>query len=95
MDGQALVVVVASLLTIGAATWLLAPIARGMGERLRGGRAGDAELAALRAEVQALRDDLLDEQQRTRTEMGELVERLEFAERLLAQQRDPSRLPGR
>jgi hypothetical protein len=95
MDEQMIVVVVASLLTIGAATWLLAPIARGMGERLRGGRAGEAELDALRAEVQALRDDLLDEQQRSRAEIGELIERLEFAERLLAQQRDAPRLPGR
>lgn len=95
MDGRMLVIVIASLLTIGAATWLLAPIARGLGERLRGSRASETELEALRAEVQALRDDLLEEQQRSRAEIGELIERLEFAERLLAQQRDAPRLPGR
>jgi hypothetical protein len=86
-------IMAASLFTIGAVTWLLTPIVRGLGERLKAGRAGDAQLNALRAEVQALRDDLLDEQQRLRTELSELTERLDFTERLLAQQRHAAGLP--
>ncbi len=88
-------VMAGSLFAIGAATWLLTPIVRGLGERLKSGRAGDAQLTALRADVQALRDDLHDEQQRLRAEIGELTERLDFTERLLAQQREAGRLgPG-
>ena len=82
------------LLTIAAATWLLTPIVRGLGHRLQGGRAGDAELRALRAELEALREELLDDQQRVRADLGELTERMDFAERLLAQQRETPRLPG-
>lgn len=88
-------IMAASLFTIGAVTWLLTPIVRGLGERLKSGRAGDAQLTALRTDVQALREDLLDEQQRLRGEMGELTERLDFTERRLAQQREAGRLgPG-
>jgi hypothetical protein len=79
-----------SLFTIVAATWLLTPIVRALGDRLRGG-GGAAELKALRAEVQALRDELLDEQQRVRADVGELIERVDFTERMLAK-RDAPRL---
>jgi len=72
----------ASLLTIGAATWLLTPIVRGLGERLRGGRGG-ADLEALRQEMDALRDIL----QHTRGDVADLQERVDFTERLLAQAR--------
>ena len=80
----------ASLLTIGAATWLLTPIVRGLGERLRGGP-GAAELDALRLEMDALRDTL----QQARGDVADLQERVDFAERLLAQQREGARLPGK
>jgi hypothetical protein len=95
MNPEVPLVILASVLTVFAATWLLTPIVRGLGDRLRGGRAGDAEVQALRAEVQALRDDVLDEQHRVRAEMADLTERLDFAERLLSQQRDAGRLPGK
>lgn len=55
--------------------------------RLRaGGMDGEtgAEIEALRQEVGELRRDL-----------GDMQERLDFAERLLSQTRDPERLPGR
>jgi hypothetical protein len=55
--------------------------------RLRaGGMDGEtgAEIEALRQEVGELRRDL-----------GDVQERLDFAERLLSQTRDPERLPGR
>jgi hypothetical protein len=94
MNPEVPLIMLASLLTIGAATWLLTPIVRGLGERLRGGRAGDTELQALRGEIAALREELLEEQHRAHAEMADLSERLDFAERLLAQQRETPRLPG-
>lgn len=81
------------LLTIFAAgTWLLRPVVLAIAERLRGGRVaeGDAQ-----RHVEALRDELLAELQQTRREMAELGERVDFAERLLAQQREAARLPGK
>ena len=83
-------IIVASLLTIGAATWLLTPIVRGLGERLRGGP-GAADLDALRLEMETLRDTL----QQARGDVADLQERVDFAERLLAQQREAARLPGK
>ena len=71
---------------IGASTWLLTPIARALAERLRGGRATNAEL-------QSLRDEVMQEQRALRHDLGELGERLDFTERLLAKQRDAERLP--
>jgi hypothetical protein len=55
--------------------------------RLRAGvldKGSEAEIAALRDEVGDLRRELSDVQ-----------ERMDFAERLLSQARDPERLPGR
>jgi hypothetical protein len=83
-------IIVGSLLTIGAATWLLTPIVRGLGERLRGGP-GTADLDALRLELDALRDTL----HQARGDVADLQERVDFAERLLAQQREAARLPGK
>ena len=83
------VILIGVLSLAGLATWLLTPIVRGLGERLRGGTAGAGELKALRDELQAMRDQLLDEQQRTRAEVGELNERVDFAERLLARRDAP------
>ena len=83
----------AGVITVAAATWLLTPIVRGLGERLRGGAPGAAELQKLRDDIQGLRDDLLAEQQQQRHELTDVVERLDFAERLLAKQRDAARIP--
>jgi hypothetical protein len=43
------------------------------------------------ADIEALRQDVGE----LRREFGEMQERLDFAERLLSQARDPERLPGR
>lgn len=83
----------AGVLTLAAVTWLLTPIVRGLGERLRGGAQSAPELQKLRDDIRGLRDDLLAEQQQQRHELNDLVERLDFAERLLAKQRDAARLP--
>ena len=63
---------------------------RGLGERLRGGP-GSADLAALRQEVEVLREALQD----SRGDVTALEERIDFAERLLAQHREAGRLPGK
>jgi hypothetical protein len=82
----ALMVVVAGIVII------CFPFVRALAERIRP-RALDSNV---RDELQALRDDLLAEVQQTRQEISDLSERVDFAERLLAKQRDADRLapPG-
>ncbi len=88
MRGEELIALVATLM---AGTWLLRPVMHAFADRLRGGRTPDA----LRSEVQALREDLIAELTEVRRDVGELAERVDFAERLLAKQRDAERLsPG-
>jgi hypothetical protein len=69
------------------------PFVRALAERIRPRAALDS---TVREELQALRDDLLAEVQQTRQEISDLSERVDFAERLLAKQRDADRLapPG-
>jgi len=71
-------------LTLGATFILRGPLGKALADRLahRASR-DDGEVERLRADV----DDL-------RGLVGELQERLEFAERLLLQQREAGRLPG-
>jgi len=81
----------------GGSLFLLAlsPVGKAFAERIR--RQGGAALPEdVRAELDALRSDLSSEVQQLRTEVGELSERMDFAERLLAKQRDADRLapPG-
>ena len=75
--------------TFAAGTWLLRPVMLALAERLRGSRLADGGAAH---QVEALREELLGELQQTRREVAELGERLDFAERLLAQQKAPERL---
>jgi hypothetical protein len=86
-------IVSVTLLFGGGTLFLLAvsPIgkalaARILGRRTLGPEGGDMkeELGQLRAELEELRE--------VRTEISELAERLDFAERLLAQQREPNRI---
>jgi len=66
------------------------PIGRAIAERIRGKSAGSDEM---QADLQAHRDDVQAELEAVRGQVGELAERLVFAERLLAQQREGQRLP--
>ena len=68
-------------LTIVGATVLLFPLVRALSERIRGGKNIDA---GVREELQVLREDLLAELQQARREIGDLGERVDFTERLLA-----------
>ena len=66
-------------ITIVGAVVLLLPVVRALAERIRG-RAD----AGMREEIQMMREDLLAEIQQARREIGDLGERIEFTERLLA-----------
>jgi len=67
-------------LTIIGSTVLLFPLVRALAERIRSKNVD----AGVREELQVLREDLLAEIQQARHEIGDLGERVDFAERLLA-----------
>ena len=77
----------------GGTLFLLAisPVGKAVADRIR--RQGGAALSEdVRGELDAVRSDVLGELQQLRTEVSELSERMDFAERLLAKQRDGERL---
>jgi hypothetical protein len=80
----------------GGTLFLLAisPVGRAVAERIR--RQGGAALPEdVRTELEGFRSELVGEVQQLRTELSELSERMDFAERLLAKQRDGQRIgPG-
>ena len=67
-------------MTIIGSTVLLFPLVRALAERIRSKNVD----AGVREELQVLREDLLAEIQQARREIGELGERVDFTERLLA-----------
>jgi hypothetical protein len=83
-DAAAVIIVLAVL---GTALMMLWPLIRAFGRRLEG--AGAA--AELQGEVEALRSRL-EQLEQGQARVGELEERLDFAERMLAQTREPDRL---
>jgi hypothetical protein len=70
---------VLGIFVFGGSFWVLRPLVGALAKRLSGetGRASADQLATLR-------EQLLEEMQRVRQEVGELAERVDFAERLLA-----------
>ncbi len=68
------------VLSIIGSTILLFPLVRALAERIR----TKSMDAGVKEELQMLREDLLAELQQTRREIGDLGERVDFAERLLA-----------
>jgi len=72
----------------GGGFWVLRPLAYALAKRIGGEGAARTDARGL-AE---LREELLGELQQVRREVGELAERVDFTERLLAQQRDGERL---
>jgi hypothetical protein len=75
------------LLTVGTFVMLMIPVAlRNFRKANMVGRETSGELEGLRSEI----DELRNLPQR----MAELEERLDFAERMLTQQREGARLPG-
>lgn len=89
--------ILAILLIFGGGTAValgFSPVGRAVADRIRGKHASpDAE--ELRAEFAEHREVHAEELQRVQQEVAELAERLDFAERLLAQKRDAQRIaPG-
>ena len=77
---EEVVVLFLSVFAMAGATVLLFPVMRALAERIRP-RLTDA---GGKEELQLLREDLLNEIQQTRREIGDLGERVDFTERLLA-----------
>lgn len=68
-------------------TWLLTPLVRALAERIR-----PRPQVLSDPGVDVVRDELLMELNNVRREVAELGDRLDFAERLLAKQREGDRL---
>lgn len=78
---------VVAFVFFGGSFWVLRPVASALARRIAGEvprRSDPAADEAVLAELQGLRQDV-----------DQLAERLDFAERLLAQQRDPQRIAPR
>jgi len=73
----------------GGGTFLLITIRMFLNYRIRRLGGGGEQVAQLTEAVDDLRRDLAD----TRAELADVHERMDFAERLLAQARDEGRLP--
>jgi len=73
-------VVFLSVLAIVGSTLLLFPLVRAFADRIR----NKSIDAGVKEEIQMLREDLLNEMQQARREIGDLGERIDFTERLLA-----------
>ena len=83
-DPAAVAIVVAILFAVVLITW---PLIRALARRLEGGTSKEllVEVDALRARVQQLEEG--------QARLTDLEERLDFAERMLAQSREQDRLP--
>jgi len=71
------------------AAMAFSPIGRAIADRIRGKGGG---LDALSAEVSVHREETTAEFQVLREQVGELAERLDFAERMLSKQKEAERL---
>ncbi len=88
--------VLAILLIFGGATAIglaMSPIGRAIAARIQGGGAGAPPPDDLRRALEA-GQAALEEVEVLRRDLAELHERVDFAERLLARQREEPRLPG-
>jgi hypothetical protein len=72
---------VAAFMFFGGTFWVLRPVAAAIAKRIAGEHRRPAPDPG---EIEDLRADL----EQVRQELGEMAERVDFAERLLAQQRD-------
>lgn len=95
MDSNTYVIALLSvtLLFGGGTLFLLAisPIGKALAARILGRRTLGPEGTDVKEELAQLRVEI-EELRGVRTEIAELAERLDFAERLLAQQREPNRI---
>ena len=81
-------VAIMGILASGVVLAFLAfPVGRALADRMRGGPRG-----ATGQEIKNLKEEIRAEVDGLRHDLGELAERLDFAERLLAKQRESARL---
>jgi len=86
--------ILAIVLIFGGGTLFLlaiSPIGKAIAERIRGG--APHAPGAVHEALEGLREEMLTEPQQIRHEVSELGERMDFAERMLAQHREAERLP--
>jgi hypothetical protein len=88
MDAKDLLITVFGLCVLWGAYGVLRPLVGALAKRIADGpkREGSGDQLPL------LRAELLDELQQVRQQVGDLADRLDFAERLLAQKREAERL---
>ena len=88
MDGKDLLITVFGLCVLCAAYGVLRPLVGALAKRIAEGpkRGVSADQLPL------LRAELLDEVEQVRQQVGDIAERLDFAERLLAKHRESERL---
>lgn len=95
MDSNTYVIAIVSvsLLFGGGTLFLLAisPIGKALAARILGRRSLGPEGSDVKEEVGHLRAEI-EELRGVQTQISDLAERLDFAERLLAQQREPNRV---
>ncbi|MGH7676029.1 MAG: hypothetical protein ACREMV_12225 [Gemmatimonadales bacterium] len=102
MNGDLVGLVAAVLLFGGGTLFLLSisPIGKAIAARILGRRSATLDDEALTEQLKELRQDVealkagggVDELDHLRRELGEIAERVDFAERLLAKQREAERL---
>jgi hypothetical protein len=78
----------------GGVAMTFTPVGRAFARRLGGNKETSADLDDLRAEVAELRAELDDARTRLGGSVEELHGRLDFAERMLAQGKEKTALPG-
>jgi len=91
MDVEA---VLAIIFLFGGGTMValgFSPVGRAFADRIRG-KHGLPEAEDLRAEIGEQHEAVVEELQQVRRELAEVAERLDFAERLLAQRRGASQI---
>jgi hypothetical protein len=90
--------VLAILLIFGGGALIaisFSPVGRAVADRIRGKAAGADAAAELRAELAEHREALSQEVEAVQRDVAELAERVDFAERLLAKNREGQRIgPG-
>lgn len=76
---------------------VLFPLTRALAKRIGGGNVNESELVreiqGLRDDIDALRADVADSHRRL-AELDDVQNRLDFAERVIAQNKDRGALPG-
>ncbi len=91
MPGELIPIVL--FIMMGAVGISFSPIGRALARRA-GGAKDDPDVEELKAEIAELRERLSDAEARLGGELDELHNRMDFAERVVAQQKPREALPG-